>query len=414
MNKNLLKKYARLIVRVGANVGSGDRAIIYADTENAPLAVEVARDCYRCGASHVSVEWSNDELTRLHYTHRMTDDMTEIPRWEKEKMRDMSERLPCRIRIESSDPDLLRGVSREKIRAVQSARAKAFKPYRDAMDNRHAWVIAAAPSKAWAAKIFPDLTVGKAVDRLWDAILASVHVDSKSDPVETWKQINRNFRDTCDWLNRNAFTALEYSSSNGTSFIVGLIPGVKWLGGGEETLQGHFFNPNLPTEEIFTTPKAGAASGKLVATKPLSYNGQLIENFSVTFEQGKAVSWEAEKGKEMLDQLFAMDEGAKMLGELALVPRSSSIARSGILFYNTLFDENASCHVALGEGFTNLYPDYERYTRAELTERGINDSLVHVDFMIGADDLTVTGIRGDGTRVPVFEQGEWAPRSSEE
>ncbi|MBQ4323345.1 MAG: aminopeptidase, partial [Clostridia bacterium] len=375
MNKSLLKKYARLIVRVGANVQRGNRVVIYADTEQSELAVEVARDAYRCGAEHVAVEWGNDALTRLHYTHRMTDVMAEVPRWEKEKMKDMSERLPCRIYIDSDDPDLLRGISQEKIRAVQSARVKAFKPYRDAMENKHPWTIAAAPSKAWAKKIFPDLTPAKAVDALWNAILKSVHVSPDTDPVKEWAVLNEGFRAKCEWLNKNNFAAMEYTSSNGTNLLVGLIQGVQWLGGGESTLDGHFFNPNLPTEEIFTSPKAGAASGKLVSTKPLSYNGQLIENFSITFEQGKAVSWEAEKGKAMLDQLLSMDEGARMLGELALVSKQSPINRSGILFYNTLFDENASCHVALGFGFTNLYPGFENLTREELTARGINESM---------------------------------------
>ena len=277
------------------------------------------------------------------------------------------------------------------------------------MENKHAWTIAAAPSKAWAKKIFPHLTPAKAVDALWDAILKSVHVSADTDPVKEWEKINESFRAKSDWLNKNEFAAMEYTSPNGTNLLVGLIQGVKWVGGGEETLDGHFFNPNLPTEEIFTTPKAGAASGTLVSTKPLSYNGQLIDKFSITFEQGKAVRWTAEQGQSMLDQLFSMDEGAKMLGELALVSRTSPINQSGILFCNTLFDENASCHVALGEGFTNLYPGFESMTRKELTDRGINDSLIHVDFMIGCDDLTITGIRGDGTRVPVFEKGDWAP-----
>ena len=194
MNKSLLKKYARLIVRVGANVQRGNRVVIYADTEQSELAVEVARDAYRCGAEHVAVEWGNDALTRLHYTHRMTDVMAEVPRWEKEKMKDMSERLPCRIYIDSDDPDLLRGISQEKIRAVQSARVKAFKPYRDAMENKHPWTIAAAPSKAWAKKIFPDLTPAKAVDALWNAILKSVHVSPDTDPVKEWAVLNEGFR----------------------------------------------------------------------------------------------------------------------------------------------------------------------------------------------------------------------------
>ena len=409
MNKNLLKKYARLIVRVGANVQRGNRVIVWAATEQSDLVVEVVKDAYRCGAEHVAVEWTNDALTRLHYTHRMTDVMAEVPRWEKEKAKDMSERLPCRIFIESEDPDLLRGISQEKIRAVQTARVKALKPYRDAMENKHAWTIAAAPSKAWAKKIFPDLTPGQAVNKLWDAILKTVHVSADTDPVREWEAINETFRAKCDWLNKKSFAAMEYASSNGTNLFVGLIQGCQWAGGGEATLDGHFFNPNLPTEEIFTAPKAGAASGKLVSTKPLSYNGQLIENFSITFEGGKAVSWEAEKGKAMLDQLLTMDEGATMLGELALVSKQSPINQSGILFYNTLFDENASCHVALGSAYTNLYPSFEKLTRKELTERGLNDSLIHVDFMIGCDDLSITGICGDGTRVPVFRNGDWAP-----
>lgn len=408
MNKSLLKKYARLIVRVGANVARGNRVVVYASVEQSNLATEVVREAYRCGAEAVTVEWSCDEITRLHYTHRMTDVMTEIPKWEKEKMKDMSERLPCRIFIESSDPDILRGISQEKLRAVRLARAKAFKPYRDAMDNKHAWIIAAAPSKAWAQKVFPDKKPAEAMNLLWDAILKSVHVSADTDPVKEWELLNESFRAKCDWLNENKFVAMEYTSSNGTNFRAGLIPGVKWLGGGEATLDGHFFNPNLPTEEIFTTPMRGNAEGTLVSTKPLSNNGQLIENFSITFRDGKAVSWTAEKGKEMLDQMLGMDEGAKMLGELALVPKSSPISQMGILFYNTLFDENASCHVALGSGFTNLYPGFETMTRKELTDKGINDSLIHVDFMIGADDLTVTGIRADGSRVPVFVNGDWA------
>jgi aminopeptidase len=407
MNKNLLKKYARLIVRVGANVQRGNRVILWADTEQSDLAVEVVKEAYRCGAEHVAVEWNNDALTRLHYTHRMTDVMTEIPRWEKEKAKDMSERLPCRIFIESEDPDLLRGISQEKIRAVQTARVKALKPYRDAMENKHAWTIAAAPSKAWAKKIFPDLTPGQAVNKLWDAILKSVHVSADTDPVKEWEILNDAFRAKCDWLNNKGFAAMEYSSSNGTNLFVGLIEGCQWAGGGESTLDGHFFNPNLPTEEIFTAPKAGAATGKLVSTKPLSYNGQLIENFSITFEGGKAVSWEAEKGKAMLDQLLSMDEGATMLGELALVSKQSPINQSGILFYNTLFDENASCHLALGAGYSECLDGFEELSFEECTARGVNDSIIHVDFMIGAPDLSIIGTTADGKQVPIFENGVW-------
>lgn len=408
MNRGLLKKYARLIVRVGVNVQRGMPVVISAEVDQQALVTELVKEAYRCGAEEVRVEWSCEALTRLNYMHQMTATMTAVPRWEKEKMKETAERLPCRIRIESADPDALSGISQEKIRAVREARAKAFKPYRDAMDNRHPWVIAAAPSRAWAKKVFPDLRPAEAEARLWDAILDSVRISAQSDPVKEWEKVNASFRDRCAWLNQQKFTALEYTSSNGTSFLVGLIDGVIWAGGGEETQDGHYFNPNLPSEEIFTTPKRGAAEGTLVSTKPLSYQGQLIEDFSITFRHGKAVSWTAKKGQAMLDQLLTLDAGSAMLGELALVPKSSPIAKSGILFYNTLFDENASCHVALGEGFTNLYPGYESLSRKDLTERGINDSITHVDFMIGSDDLSVTGIQGDGSRVPVFRNGDWA------
>ena len=408
MNKTLLKKYARLIVRVGANVQRDQPVVIWASVEQVPLVTEVVRECYRCGAKKVRVDWDCDAITRMNYTHQMTETMTDIPRSEKEKWKEMAEDLPCRIFIESEDPDLLKGVSQEKIRAVNEAYSRMKKPYRDAMDCKHTWTIAAAPSKAWAKKVFPDLKPSDAVNKLWDEILKTVHVSMDTDPVKEWEKINEDFAARCKWLNEMAFTAMEYSSSNGTNLLVGLIGGMHWLGGGEDTLSGQFYNPNLPTVEIFTTPMRGAAEGKLVSTKPLSYQGQLIENFSITFEHGRAVKWEAEKGQQMLDQLLTLDEGATMLGELALVPKDSPISQSGILFYSTLIDENASCHVALGEGFPNLYPGFEKMTRKELTELGINDSLTHVDFMIGAEDLSITGIRGDGTRIPVFRNGTWA------
>ena len=408
MNRSLLKKYAKLIVQVGANVAPDMEAVIYASVEQQELATEVVRECYRRGAKKVRVEWNCDAVTRLHYTHQKTDVMAKVARWEKEKMKEMSQVLPCRIFIDSDDPDALAGISQDKIRTVQQARVRVMKPYRDAMDNKHPWVIAAAPSKAWAKKVFPDETPAKALEHLWDAILSAVHVSKETDPAEEWKKINESFRSRSQWLNDNAFTRLEYHSANGTDFSVGLIPGVKWEGGGEYTLSGHFFNPNLPTEEIFTSPMKGAAEGTVVSTKPLSYNGQLIENFSITFEGGKAVRWKAEKGQAMLDQLLTLDQGATMLGEVALVPKTSPISRSGILYYNTLFDENASCHLALGRGFTNLYPGFETMTQEQLTAAGINDSLIHVDFMIGAEDLSITGIKADGTRVPVFLNGNWA------
>ena len=407
MNKTIMKKYAALIARVGANVKKGQPVVIYADVDQGEFVSYVTEECYKAGASRVTHEWSYQPITKMTYKYRTLKSLSTVPAWQESKMQAMVEEVPCRIRIESSDPDGLRGINQEKMQKSRMATYPIMKKYNDALENKDQWTIAAVPSYAWAKKVFPGEKKNKAYEMLWEAILKAVRVTKDNDPIKAWDEHNENLKKRSTWLNEQHFDYLHYTSANGTDFRAWLIPEGKWCGGGDTSLLGNFFNPNLPPEEIFTSPKRGSAEGKLVSTKPLSYQGQLIENFYITFKDGKAVEWGAEKGKELLDRMLSMDEGAAYLGELALVPKNSPISESGILFYNTLFDENASCHVALGRGFMDTIVDFQNKTLEECRELGINDSMIHVDFMIGADDMTITGYK-DGKATPIFVNGTWA------
>ena len=408
MKQSMLAQYARLIVRTGVNLQKGQMAVVRASVDQAPLVEKVVRECYRAGAAHVEVDWECSALDKLGYRHETLTELSAVPAWKEERLKYRLNKLPCMIYIMSDDPDSLKGVNQEKMQKVQQNRFRVTKPYSDAMDNRYQWTIVAAPSPVWAKRIYPSLRAGAAVERLWEQIFAAVGLSDGVDPVEVWTERNRLFEQRCRAINDCHFSSLQYHSENGTDFTVGLIPQADWAGGGEEPLSGVFFNPNLPTEEVFTTPMRGQADGRVVATKPLSCRGQLIEDFWIEFEQGRAVRFDARAGRDVLEKIITSDPGSAMLGELALVPQSSSINRSGILFYNTLFDENASCHIALGKGFTNLIRGYETMTPEALEEMGVNDSMMHVDFMIGTDDMTITGRTEDGQVRTIFQSGEWA------
>ena len=400
-------EYARLIVRTGANVQKGQIVQLTAAVEQHEFAALVIEECYRAGAKKVNVEWTSDVQQRLNMMYAERETLATVLPWEEAKMKQVVEDLPCLIYIESEDPDAMAGVDPEKLSAVMQARAKVWKPYRNAIEGKHQWVIAAYPSEKWARKCFPEAE--DAADRLWDAILKTVRVQEGKDPVEAWKKHTEFMEKKAQWLNDQGFASLHYSSKNGTDFTVNLIPGAKWEGAGAVNSENDvFYIPNMPTEEIFTSPMAGKCEGTLVAVKPLSWNSQLIEDFSITFENGKAVSCKAGKGQELLEQMIRMDEGAAMLGEVALVPKESPVNQCGFLFYETLFDENACCHCALGMGFKEVLPGGDDMTMEEAGKRGINDSIIHVDFMIGAEDLSIDGIRTDGTAVPVFRNGTWA------
>lgn len=275
------------------------------------------------------------------------------------------------------------------------------------MENEYQWTIVAAPSSKWAKKVFPGETKAKAMEKLWEAILYTARVDD--DPILAWQKHNENLQKHCDYLNSLGLVSLHYKSSNGTDFTVGMIDNALFMGGGETTATSKiYFNPNMPTEECFITPKKSVAEGIVYATKPLSYRGELIENFSIRFHEGKAIEVHAEKGEELLKQMIAMDENAAYLGECALVPFDSPISNSNILFFNTLFDENASCHLALGRGFSNCIRDYNQYSKEDFDKMGVNDSMIHVDFMIGNADLEITGTTKDGKEIAIFHQGNWA------
>ena len=407
MKKTVMKKYAQLIAVTGANVQKGQEVMINSSVETAEFARMVAEECYRAGAKKVIVEWSYQPLEKTNYRYRSIKTLSTIEKWEIERLEHRATVLPAMIYLESEDPDGLAGVNQQKVAKARQARYPIIKPFRDRMENRYQWVIAAVPGEKWAKKMFPKLSRHQAVEKLWEAILYTSRADGE-DPINDWKKHNANLAEKCRYLNSLGIDELIYHSSNGTDFRVGLIPDVDFLGGGETSLQGVYYNPNMPTEEVFTSPMRGKAEGTVVATRPLSYQGQLIENFSVRFENGKAVEVHAEKNEELLRQMISMDEGAAYLGECSLVPYDSPIQNSGLTFYNTLFDENACCHLALGMGFVNCVRDFDKYTLEECREKGINDSMIHVDFMIVSADLDIDAKTRDGRTVAIFRNGNWA------
>ena len=407
MKKSVLKKYAKLIATCGVNVQKGQEVIVNAAVDQVPLVKEVVEACYKRGAKRVTVEWGCSEVTKVGYKYMSVETMSEIPQWQIEKMKRRVEVIPARIHIASGAPDAMKGVDQKKLAQVSMKTYPIMKPYIDQIDNKDQWCIAGAASPEWAKKVFPDLPKKQAVEKLWEAILYTSRI--WDDPVAEWKKHNKDLREKCERLNNLGLVELRYKSSNGTDFKVGLLPNADFLGGSEFALgSGIEFNPNVPSEECFTSPRKGAAEGLVVATKPLSYQGELIENFSIRFENGKAVEVHAEKGEELLKQMISMDENAGYLGEVALIPYDSPINNTGILFYNTLYDENASCHLALGRGFTNCIRNYDQYSQKELQEMGINSSMIHVDFMIGSEDMDIVGVKEDGTTVQIFKNGNWA------
>ena len=408
MKKTILRKYARLAVRTGVNLKKGQGCAIYAQVEQHEFAELVAEEAYRAGAKWVQVFWQDQAVRKLDLRHQTVTQLSRVEEWEKVQQQMFVDQLPARIHISSEDPDGLKGVSVPKMQKAQAARSTVLRPYRKAIDNKHQWTIIAVPSKKWAKKVFPGVRASVAEEKLWEAILQTVRVTPDNDPEAAWDQHNATLQEKSGKLNALDLDYLHYTAPNGTDFKCWLIPGAKWEGGGATILDGTFYNPNMPTEEVFTSPLKGKCEGTLVSTMPLSYQGNLIDQFSITFENGRAVSCKAQQGQELLEKMLHMDEGASMLGELALVPHDSPVSNTGILFYNTLFDENAACHVALGFGFPECVEGFESMTDQELQEKGVNDSIIHVDFMIGSKDLDITGYTRDGKAVQIFKNGNWA------
>ena len=406
MKKTVLREYAKLIVRCGLNVQKGQEVMILAGLDQPEFVQMVVEEAYKAKAKKVMVEWSYQPLEKLGVRYQTLKTLGTVEEWEKARQEHMCQTLPARLYLESEDPDGLKGMNMDKAAKARQMKYPILKPYRDRRENRDQWCIAAVPGAAWAKKVFPGMRTSAAVEKLWQAILTTARVTE--DPVAAWEAHNADLKARCDYLNGLNIRSLHYTADNGTDLTVGMIPEARWCGGGETSLQGIYFNPNIPTEECFISPIRGSAEGVVHATKPLSYQGQLIENFYVRFENGKVVEAKAEKGEELLNTMISMDEGAAYLGECALVPQRSPIAESGLLFYNTLFDENAACHLALGFGFADTIDDFQNKTLEECRALGVNDSMIHVDFMIGCDTMNIDAICADGQVVPVFRNGNWA------
>ena len=406
MKKTILKKYAQAIVRCGLNVQKGQEVMIYAGLDQPEFVQMVVEEAYKAKAKKVIVEWSYGPLAKLHYRYQTVKTLGTVEEWQKARQQHFVDVLPARLHLVSADPDGMKGINMAKMAKARQMSYPILKPYNDQRDNKEQWCIAAVPGAAWAKKVFPKLSKNQAMEKLWEAILFAARIDE--DPIAAWEAHNANLQARCDYLNNLNIVKLHYTASNGTDLTVGMISEGNWRGGGDESLQGIYFNPNMPTEECFISPKRGEAEGIVYSSLPLSYQGQLIENFWLRFENGKAVEVGAEKGEELLRTMVNMDEGAGYLGECALVPQNSPICQSGLLFYNTLFDENASCHLAMGRGFADTIKGFENKSLQECRELGINDSMIHVDFMIGCDTMNIDATCADGSIVPVFRNGNWA------
>ena len=381
--------------------------MIVSDVKIEPFTALVVEECYKAGAKHVLLEWSSEACSRIAYKKGNKEALAETLPYLLEKQKWINQELPAMIYLESEDPDGMAGLDQKKLSYIRNKRRAAIYPFRVIRENHYQWCIAGVPSAAWAKKIFPDLPKNKAVEKLWEAILTTSRA-MDGNGIVNWQEHDKNLKARCDYLNGLRLKKLHYTSSNGTDLTVGLIPGVIFLGGGESTLEGVYYQPNIPSEEVFTSPMRGEAEGIVYSAKPLSYGGPLIDNFYVRFHEGKAVEWDAEKNKQLLTNIITADEGSAYLGECALVPYDSPIRQSGLLFYNTLFDENAACHLALGFGFPDTIRGFENKTLEECRALGVNDSMVHVDFMIGCKDLNIDAITRDGQTVPVFRAGNWA------
>ncbi len=406
MKKTVLREYAKLIVRCGVNVQKGQEMMIYADLDQPEFVQLVVEEAYKAKAAKVIVEWNYQPLSKIHVRYQSVKTLGTVPEWQKARRQHMVDTVPCRIHLISEDPDGLKGMNIAKMAKARRMTYPILKPYADQLEGKQQWCIAAVPGKAWAKKVLAGMRTSLAMEKLWEAIILTSRVNE--DPVKAWEAHNEDLRKRCEYLNNLGIRQLHYTAANGTDLTVGMIPEAIFCGGAEVSRLGVTFNPNIPTEECFISPMRGEAEGIVYSTKPLSYQGQLIENFFIRFENGKAVESGAEVGAELLATMLSMDEGAAYLGECALVPQASPICESGILFYNTLFDENAACHLAMGMGFADTIRDHHNKTLEECRQLGINDSMIHEDFMIGCDTMNIDAICADGKVVAIFRNGNWA------
>lgn len=411
MNKTLdenLRTYARLVIRSGCNLARGQELFLVSDIANAQFVRALVREAYDNGASKVTVRWGDEVLGRMNYDYRSLESFSEFPDWQALLQNGMARRGAALLFVSSEDPEAFSGVDQRKLVAYTRAAHEACKEWRDGMDFGHnVWCIVGASSPGWARRVFPDLPEDEAVSKLWDAIFTTVRVDTP-DPIAAWEAHRRSFDRRRAFLNEHRFDSLHYENSLGTDFTVGLTPKSRWEGGGSQTTDGTFFFPNMPTEEIFTSPDRSRAEGTIVASMPLNHAGSLVEDFSLTFKDGRVTDFSAKRGADVLESIIETDEGSHHLGEVSLIPRTSPIKKTGILFLNTLFDENAACHVALGMGFPDCYEGGLDMDKDSLMKAGVNESVTHVDFMLGTDDLDIVGTTREGEQIQIFQDGDWA------
>ena len=401
----MLGKYADVVVSIGLNLRKGQRLLIRAILDDAPLVRKVTESAYKAGAVFVDVLYTDERLTRIRLEHADPESLSEVPNWTFARYEEYYQRMDAELALSSANPDLMSGIAPDLIAKYRKAISQKMEPLRK-YENSTNWCVVSTASPAWAKKVFPELSLNEAQEKLWGEIFASCRIDTP-DPVTAWSNHVNSLKKYREYLNQQRFAALHYKGP-GTDLIIGLPEKQLWQGAEAEFKNGIIGIPNLPTEEVFTTPHKDKVNGTVTATLPLSYSGVLIEDFSLTFENGRAVKVTANKGKETLQKLIETDENASRLGEVALVPNSSPISQRRILFYNSLFDENASCHIALGNSYRDTIIGGEDMTQEEFEAHGGNKSLIHTDFMIGSDKMDIDGIQQDGTREPVMRAGEWA------
>ena len=403
-----IERYAQLIVRTGVHVKPGQEVVVQAPVECAEFARLLVRDAYEAGAGHVTMMWRDDEMTRLNYEYVETSYFEQVPEWRREQLDSLARMGACFIFVEGSDPEALKGVDPAKPMAASRAQNTQCAEYRRGLDfNINPWCIAGAPVLAWARQVYPDACDEAAMYLLWKAILSTARADG-ADPESDWELHDATFDKNLRFLNEHHFDRLHYTAENGTDLYVGMTDKHLWAGGRSETPDGHAFFPNIPTEEVFTSPDCERVDGIVHSALPLVHHGTKIENFWIRFEAGRVVDFDAVTGKDALASIIETDEGSHRLGEVALISKNTPIRMSDTLFYDTLYDENASCHLALGIGFPECYEGGYDMTSEELREHGVNVSATHVDFMIGTDDLDIVGIAADGTETPVFVNGQWS------
>lgn len=402
-----LEKYAELAVQVGVNVQPGQTLVVNTTLEGAELVRLIVRKAYEAGAANVVVNWNDDTVSRTKYELAPDEAFTEYPKWRAAETIELAENGAAYLSVISSSPDLLKGIDSERIANFQKASGTALKKWRQYMQSdKVSWSIVAVPSQAWADKVFPDEEPENRIGKLWEAIFKATRTDVP-EPVQAWKEHDASLHEKVDYLNEKRYRKLHYTAP-GTDLTIELPETHLWVGAGSINEQGHAFMANMPTEEVFTVPLKTGVNGQVTSTKPLSYGGNIIEDFTISFKDGRITEVKAAQGEDILKKLVETDEGSHYLGEVALVPFHSPISQSNVLFYNTLFDENASNHLAIGSSYAFCIEGGKNMSPEELAESGLNESLTHVDFMIGSADMNIDGIKADGTSEPVFRSGDWA------